>query len=224
MKTNASSLTPRQALIAAAVTGYKGEGPSSWPSPVPRSVIIDYARSYSPELSDAEFQEAFDQLTSEKCWTAIEYHRVFAEPYYYCHYWSEFLKELPDPLSDFMDPGMEGSVTKSSLRDLWDYLFEKFSDESGAAWLYWGLCAGQGSEGPSDSPWGPCLGPSCCWHKEGEPSCHWQLEFSRSSNVSFPDMSILRASNREPWSKVNQEQFIQITISAFRQFVPPTIT
>jgi len=206
-------LSPRQALIAAAITGWRGDGPSSWSSPQPKDDILAWARSYRPDAAAVELMDAFHKLTEEGCWTAVRY-PIFAAEQYYCHYWSDFIQELPEPVAAYIaaDAGTE-ALTRSWLIAFWDDLFDRFAEMYGGAWIFWGLCAGQGSQGPSDAPWGPCLGPSCGWFQDGHAECNWGIRFRRTPEVAYPDMSILHALHQREWAKTNQDTFCDRVLS-----------
>lgn len=204
-------LTPRQALISAAVTGRKGDGPSSWHCPLDKKTILEMAASYSPAVSVGDFDRTFTELVSEGLCHMVLY-PVFEQPQFYCGYWSDFLKELPEPLADYISPSVDNvPVTKPSVAVLWDHLFEKFSAECGIGWMYWGLCLGQGSEGGTHKM-GPCLGPSCYWFQRGSDACHHGLRFIHSSRDSYPDMQILSLLRQEEWRRTDQEEFCARTI------------
>lgn len=203
---NPPKLSPRQALICAALAGGAGNPPSSWHCPVSRDTILAWANSYLPSGDATQLDAAFELLVRDKLFKRVCY-PIFAKPQYYCAYWSDFIDELPANIDEYVAPQEPGTVSDhSSLKNLWDYLFEKFSEESGVAWMYWGLCAGQGSEGPSDAPWGPCLGPSCCCFEAGELSCNHEIEFVEQHHEDLPDMSFLDYLNRAEWADRQDQQ------------------
>jgi len=97
---------------------------------------------------------------------------LFDPPCYYCEFDSRFLRELPD--------GSEHTLA-------WDSYVDDYDDEHGSkTWKRLGLCAGQGSQGPSDALWGPCLGASCCWFEDGSKHCNHQLTFAKGLTVVCP--------------------------------------
>lgn len=157
-------ITPRQALIYAALTGWKGDEPNPWFCPVAINDLLAWAGSHRPD-SVGSLPQAFEELVREGLF--FEIHRgLFDPPCYYCSFQSRFLEELPD--------GQEHV-------DYWEGLVDDYDDRYGLkTWRRLGLCAGQGSEGPSGSPWGPCLGASCCWFVDGDERCHHDLHFART--------------------------------------------
>ena len=55
---------------------------------------------------------------------------------------------------------------------------EDYDEQYDKTWRKMGLCAGQGSQGPSDAPWGPCLGSSCFWFEDNKEYCNHGLTFN----------------------------------------------
>jgi hypothetical protein len=158
------SITPRQALIYAALTGWKGDEPNPWFCPVAINDLLAWAGSYHPEPVDS-LPRAFEELVLEGLFFEI-CRGLFDPPCYYCSFDSRFLEELPD--------GPE-------YVDYWRSLVDDYDEEYGrSTWRSLGLCAGQGSQGPSDSPWGPCLGASCCWFVDGDERCNHDLRFAKA--------------------------------------------
>ena len=206
------ALTARQALIAAALTGWKGDGPIRWYSPVHKEDIVGWGQSYAPHIPISGFDEDFEKLTTEGCWNSVEY-PIFAEEAYYCQYQSQFIQELPDPVNAYIAANPNEPISKSGLTEFWEDLFDFFSEESGAAWIYWGVCPGQGSQ-YSGAPEGACLGPSCCWFKDGKLECNWGLRFKHRVGIVYPDMSLLDASNVDEWAKTDQGAFCELTLAA----------
>ena len=186
-KTGETQLTPRQALICAAVTGWNGDEPSSWPWPVSADNMVAFARSYQPEVRDMNAD--FQRLAEEGLFLRVCY-PIFKRAYYACWYDSTFLHELPKGMTF---PGWQTGERLSIkyVSAFWDELQAKSTDRYGAAFVWWGMCAGQGSQSGS-SAWGPCLGPSCCCYTDGKyDECHHGLEFVRMPDLGFPDMHFL---------------------------------
>ena len=155
--------TPRQALILAALSGWRGDEPCSWISPVTREDLIAWGESHYGGPS-AHLERAFTAL--ELAGLFFEVHpSTFSPAVYYCCFDPDFLQELPD---------------SDQYQDLWESFVDDYDAEYGDAWRHAGLCAGQGSQGPSDSRWGPCLGSSCCWYQDGDKSCNHELSFQRT--------------------------------------------
>ena len=200
-------LTARQALIAAAVADPSDEVLCPWPSPIAKSDLLAYARWYQPNLEAADLDRALDALISEGCFHAVRY-PIFQETILFCAYWSEFLKELPDPVSAYICAhSKEAPVTREELTNFWESTFAEYSDQWGASWVYWGMCTGQGSQGPSGAPIAPCLGPSCCWYEDGKSECNWGLKFRKERPSENPNMEVLDWLNQEQWKIANQDAF-----------------
>ena len=161
--------TPRQALIHAAVEGWKGDGQCSWISPTTATDICAWAESHL--VGSAQNQgllQAFEELVLEGLFFEI-HHGLFDPSCYYCSFNSVFLEEIPNG---------------SQYVDFWNDLVLRYDEEHGlSTWRHLGLCAGQGSQGPSDAPWGPCLGTSCCWFGDGSERCNHGLKFSMNQIV-----------------------------------------
>lgn len=156
-----SGLNPRQALIMAALVGWCGDKPCSWQSPVDRSTLLAWAEShYQGPAADLEI--ALDALVLQGLFFDI-HPAVFASTCYYCSFDSEFLAEVPHEAED---------------ANFWSSLSEDYNEEYGFTWLKTGLCAGQGSQGPSDAPWGPCVGSSCVCFRSGAERCNWGLQYN----------------------------------------------
>jgi len=168
-KQKLSVLTPRQALIYAAAEGWQGDDPSPWISPAAVGDILAWAKSHiSGQTQDEDFSSAFDELVLEGLFFEI-HQGLFDPPCYYCSFDTDFLKEIPDG---------------SQWVDFWDDWVQRYDEEHGfKTWRRMGLCAGQGSQGPSDAPWGPCLGPSCCWFEDGDEQCNHELRFIKGLKV-----------------------------------------
>lgn len=156
--------TPRQALILAALSGWRGDDPSSWISPTTREDLIAWGESHYGGPS-AHLERAFTALELEGLFFEV-HPSTFFPVAYYCSFDPDFLQELPD---------------SDQYQDLWESFVDEYDQEHGAAWRHAGLCAGQGSQGPSDSRWGPCLGLSCCWYQDGNETCNHELSFQRSA-------------------------------------------
>lgn len=73
--TNSKSieLNARQALICAAITGWAGDGPCSWQSPMPEKDILAWAHSYSRSATNEELAQAFQALLTEKLFFLVRY-------------------------------------------------------------------------------------------------------------------------------------------------------
>ena len=184
-----SHLTPRQALICAAVTGWEGDAPSSWHWPMAPADLADWGRSYLPELSGSEAESHFQLLVEHGLFMRTCY-PTFKRSYFACSYDSAFLRELPE---GWTFPGWQKGE-RQAIQDVsafWNELRGEATAQYGDAFIWWGICAGQGSQSGS-SGWGPCLGPSCCWYTDGKHAkCHHDLEFLRMPEVVLPDMRVL---------------------------------
>jgi hypothetical protein len=158
-----AGLNPRQAIIFAAATGWHGDDPSPWQSPATERTLLAWANSHYQGPS-ADLALALRATTSEKLFFTV-HPSVFSETCYYCTFDTDFLDEL-DRAED--------------VRAIWEDITYEYDQEHGKRWRQDGICAGQGSEGPSDAPWGPCLGSSCIWFRDGKDDCNWQLPFARN--------------------------------------------
>lgn len=156
-----TGISPRQALIFAAACGWSGDEESSWQSPVERDTLLAWAEShYKGPMADLEI--ALDALVLQGLFFDV-HPCVFTKTCYYCSFETEFLDKIP---------GTEG------YRDLWEYIRKEYDEDYGMTWRYTGLCSGQGRQGPSDAPWGPCIGTSCTWFRTGHKECNWDLEYN----------------------------------------------
>ena len=151
----------RKALINAALCGWKGDDPGSWPYPADLETILAWGSSYCKKGTQSkDLLPTFKELV--KAGLFFEVHSgLFKVPCYYCSFETKFLSEITEDASNF---------------ELWDDLVEEYDGEHGMAWRKYGLCAGQGRQGP----WGPCRGVECTWFKDGKEGCSWDLEFARS--------------------------------------------
>ena len=161
----------RLALIRAALCGWAGDEPSNWPWPVDRPTIIAWAQSHDAHATEEDLHKAFTELVCEGLFFKIG-HDVFADDYFYCSMSSAFLQELPD-----RDKLL--ACTGEPVLEFWPRITAENDHLYGPHWRKYGLCAGMGSQGPSDSPWGPCKGPNCCWYRDGDPGCWHELVFNR---------------------------------------------
>ena len=151
---------------------------------MPAQDIIAWAASY---LGGEEgLAAAFADLTSQGLFHQVLY-PIFNVPVYYCSYDERFLEELPLNI----DAWIKGA-SLSDLKDFWSAEFDKNGDEFAETWIYWGLCAGQGSQS-SSSPTGPCLGPGCSWFIDGSSQCNWELRFADVPRTGWPDTEFLSA-------------------------------
>jgi len=92
-------LSPRQALICAAVTGWRGDDPNPWHCPMPAEAIIAWGASYLRREDGLD--AAFADLSGEGLFQQVLY-PIFAVPVYYCNYDSRFLDELPTSINDWI--------------------------------------------------------------------------------------------------------------------------
>ncbi len=184
-KKDLKPLSARHAVICAAVSGWHTDSPCSWLSPTSAQTVVEWAHSYPTDASTAVLAEAFVNLARDGLFYRVLY-PVFREPQYICSYEGSFLNELPADIGDYISDASPGS-----MRSLWEDVREEHNASHGIAWHWWGLCAAQGSQGPSGSPIGPCLGPSCCWFQDGSSGCNWQIEFADVPRDGWPDMSFL---------------------------------
>jgi hypothetical protein len=175
-------LTARQALIKAAVGGWAGDELCSWHCPATEETIIAMAKSHAGP-NTVDFPAVFQDLVDDGLFFEV-HHGVFDPPVYYCSYDPDFLEEI------------NGSPEDKSA---WKAICEENDEVYGiSTWRSLGLCAGQGSEGPSDARWGPCLGTSCCCFEDGSEECTHELTFTKSQRVRCPGcrQSVLRESLR----------------------------
>ncbi len=144
-KASGRNITPRQALIGAALGGWYGDEPSSWNSPIPRSDLLGFAESYYQGPQE-HLEVALRALLAERLFFEV-HPGVFAEPCYFCSYDPEFLSELP------------GAEQHANMWSEW----RDYHDCHSRGWWHAGLCWGQGREGGvSPDEVGVCLGSSCC--------------------------------------------------------------
>ena len=180
------SLSARQSFICAALTGWKGDSPTSWPYPPDADTIISWARSYNPQASDDEMRHTFDDMVDEGLFKRLYYPiGIFRKPYYFCSFNSHFIDELPNDLGNVIDDFHEKIATKENLKILWDYLFDSYCNEYGPFWVWWGLCHN------GDSSLSPCHGPSCQSYHNGNTKCGWELEFVHGQPDDWPEMSFI---------------------------------
>ena len=154
-------LTPRQAIIYAAAVGWYGDDPCSWQSPVAETDLLAWANSHY-QGPHAHLSLALEATFAEGLFVAV-HPGVFSETCYSCTFDVGFLDELHDA---------------AEIRVLWEGLAQDYDEKYGLRWRQYGLCAGQGSQGASGS-WGPCLGMSRVWFREGAKACNWELRFAR---------------------------------------------
>ena len=168
----AKGASARAALIKAALCGWHGDAACSWLFPIDEETLISWAKSHAPETPDEDLTEVFLDLLREGLFFQVE-HDVFEGAYYYCSFSSVFLAELS---------GHETMLacTGQPVVEFWDEMSAEYDDHYGTDWRKYGICAGQGSRGPSGEGWGPCLGKDCYWFKDdGQPHCHHELRFKR---------------------------------------------
>ena len=214
VKATECTLSARQALICAAVTGWAGDEPSSWPSPMPESDILEWGESYTKDISAEMFVSAFRILVADGLFFVV-CHPIFKAPLYYCSLDARFLKELPDNIC-----WVNQQYDKRYAIAMWEDCSCEYSEKHGTTWLLWGLCAGQGSQGPSDSPWGPCLGCECSWFTNGDKKCNWQHAFADVHRSGWPDLAFLHYVNREKCSLKDREVKALQIINIFKQAHP----
>ncbi len=177
-------LSARQALVCAALTGWRGDDPNAWQCPMPERDILAWAGSY---LGNEEgLVAAHADLVSEGLFHQVLY-PIFRVPVYYCSYDERFLEELPTNIEAWIK-----GASIPQLKEFWNDEFAKNSDEFAEAWIYWGLCTGQGSQS-SSSRTGPCLGPGCSWFIDGKAHCNWNLDFADVARTGWPDTTFLSA-------------------------------
>ncbi|HUQ92783.1 MAG TPA: hypothetical protein VM120_13970 [Bryobacteraceae bacterium] len=105
------TLSARQSLVCAALTGWRGDGPCPWQSPMAKGDIIAWAASY---LGGEEgLAAAFADLAREGLFHQVLY-SVFAAPVYYCSYDGRFVDELPGNIAVWIT-----GATISDLKDFW---------------------------------------------------------------------------------------------------------
>jgi hypothetical protein len=155
------NLTPRQAVIWAALVGWYGDELTSWHSPITEDTLLAWAESHymGPQK---HLQVAFLGLLAQGLFFEI-HPGVFAEPCYFCSYEEEFLNETPDARPHAR------SWTK----------WRRYHDQHCRGWQELGLCVGQGSQGGgSDAEIGICLGSSCCcFARDASEECTQELEY-----------------------------------------------
>ena len=89
-----TTVTPRQALIYAALVGWKGDEPSPWFCPVAIDDILAWAKSHFQGTKESLIT-AFKELETEGLF--FEIHKgVFDPPCYFCSYKTHFLNEISD--------------------------------------------------------------------------------------------------------------------------------
>jgi hypothetical protein len=176
-------LSARQALICAALTGWKGDGVSPWPCPQTEDTIVAWAASYLGSKNGP--QEVFAVLVEEGLFFRVLY-PIFAVPVYYCSYAVEFLDQLPETAGEII----AGANSIDDLIGFWEAEFNENNEEYGPAWTCWGLCAGQGGEGDGATI-GPCLGPGCYWFTDDKAKCQWELHFADVARTGWPNTVFL---------------------------------
>ena len=157
-KDERTEVPSRQALIYAALVGWRCDEPCPWISPISIEDILAWAKSHFHGTMDSLIP-AFKELEVEGLF--FEIHKGFFNPAcYFCSYKTDFLKGISD--------GEEHI-------DYWNDFSMDYDESHGMkGWRKQGICAGQGSLGPSD--WGPCLGSSCCWFEDSS-KCKHDLKF-----------------------------------------------
>ena len=207
-------LSARQALICACVSGWAGDEPSSWSSPATETTIKTWAKSHSPTITDAALSAAFSELLLERL-IMLVWHPIFADPVYYCSFETSFLEELPGSIC------VGGAqYNKPYIGAIWEDFQERHFEEHGVTWFLWGLCAAQGSHGPSDSPWGPCLGCSCVCFMKGDAECNFGLKFANIERTGWPDMRYLHHINANEQSLEDREAKSKSVIAELRRRRP----
>jgi hypothetical protein len=176
-------LSARQALICAALTGWKGDQPCPWQSPASEETITAWAASYGSTTH--ELSAAFRALVEEGLFFRVLY-PIFAVPVYYCCYAAECIDELPANVDDLIT----GAESIATLKAFWQTAADENNKEYGPGWMCWGLCDGQGSQTGS-SPTGACVGPGCVWFADGSAACHWELPFADIARTGWPDTRFL---------------------------------
>jgi hypothetical protein len=157
------NITPRQAFIGAALSGWAGDEPSSWSSPVGRSDLLAFANSYYKGPQE-HLEVALRGLLAEGLFFEV-HPGVFTEPCYFCSYDPEFLSELP------------GAEQHATLWNEW----RDYHNRHSRGWWNAGLCWGQGREGGvSPDEVGVCLGSSClCFADYAREECTHALKYDR---------------------------------------------
>ena len=157
---------PRQALIMAALCGWKGDDPCGWQSPVDEGTIISWAESHCDAgLDKVNFYSELSKLVSEGLFFKI-HPNTFETPVYYCSYDTIFLTEIfnqdnePDPF------------------ELWKDCPADYDRQFSVKWRRHGVCFGGGSQSGSNPP-DVCKGIKCDWYEDGKPACNWELKFKR---------------------------------------------
>lgn len=138
-------LTPRQALIYAALFGPLGDVPHGWYSPVEESTLIAWGVSHYGGPRE-DLLVALPALVSQGLFFEV-HPGVFAERCYYCTCDPDFLRELPHG---------GGMISRGE----W-LVFTAFHDRQSHGWRSAGLCCIKGRQG-EHRPEGLCLGTSCC--------------------------------------------------------------
>jgi len=156
--------TPRDAFLRAALVGWKGDELSAWSSPVDRETLIAWAASHYGGPQE-DLVVSLDALELQGLFFAV-HPSVFETPCYYCTFDPAFLDELSI-----------GTLYKED----WGTWQHDYDASHGLTWRSTGLCTGQGSQGPSDVPMGPCLGASCGWLLSGKDRCLWDLTYRQIS-------------------------------------------
>ena len=153
-------VNPRQATISAALSGWYGDEPTSWPAPTTRTTLLAWADSHYQGPQE-RLAVALEALVAEDLFFEV-HPGVFAEPCYFCSYDPEFLAEMPG--------GEQHKV-------IWER-FRAYHDEHSPGWRSAGLCDGQGSLGYSEVI-GICLGSNCCPFQNGsEARCPRDLQYN----------------------------------------------
>jgi hypothetical protein len=169
--------------------------------------IIAWAASY---LGGEEgLAAAFADLAREGLFHRVLY-SIFAVPVYYCSYDERFVDELPANIGAWIT-----GATIFDLKAFWSAEFDENGDAFAGTWIYWGLCAGQGSQS-GGSPTGPCRGPGCAWFIDGSQECNWGLQFADVPRTGWPDTSFLAASTKN----VADEDRIEQSLAAWRKVAP----
>jgi hypothetical protein len=156
----------RQALIHAAVCGWNGDEPGSWPAPADEKTILAWGGSYlDTNINENDLRPELMKLVAEGLFFQV-HPDDFESPCYYCTYDLKFIEEIFD--TDCFD------ITDAI--DFLSYFPKECDEEYSTIWRTEGLCSSQ--EGQSTS-WGPCLGKDCPTFKRGNSKCLWGLEILR---------------------------------------------
>ena len=193
-------LSPRQALVSVALTGWSIEEPAPWLCPLPEADIIALGASHLDE--EDGLTDAFASLAREGLFLRLRY-PVFAVPAFYCSYEERFLDELPIGFA-------LGGLDIAALKELWCQTRTDNNERFGRAWTYWGLCLGQGSRG--NCSFGVCLGPRCCCFIDEAEKCRWDLPFAGVKRIGWPDTSMLEEHTGKP-----SDTAIQQLLESFRK-------